>query len=73
MTKVNEVFVVLTEFFNNFLVPFQLPGFVLHGVKNEDTVWDVVVLVGSEPVGENGVGGAVVRFGKFVDFNSGVF
>lgn len=51
--KVNEVLVVLRQFFDNFLIPLQLSWRVLHRVEDEHSFGDVFVLMGSKPVWED--------------------
>jgi hypothetical protein len=68
--QVDEMLVLLPQFLNDDLVSLQLSGHMLHGVQDEHTFRDVVILVGGEPVWEDGIGSSLIRMGEFMNLYS---
>ena len=47
--------IVLRELLNDLLISLKLPRGVLHGVQNKNTLRNVLVFMGCEPIGKDGV------------------
>ena len=47
--------IVLRQLFNNLLVSLKLPRGVLHWVQNKNTLRNVLVFMGCEPIWKDGV------------------
>jgi hypothetical protein len=62
--------VILPETLDDFLIPFELPAVMFHGVENEHALRDVFVLMRGEPVGEDGIGGLRIVLLKLLHFDT---
>lgn len=70
MRKINEMLVILAQFFDDFLVSFKLSWWMLHRIEDEDSFWNIVVFVSSEPIWEDGVRGSFITSLEFYHFNT---
>jgi hypothetical protein len=63
--KIDEVLIVFAQLFNDLAISLELSGHVLHGVENENPLWNIIILVGGKPIWENSIWGFRFLFLEF--------